>query len=351
MDVTMKLSVKRIKATAAAAAAVAAAATLTACGSSGSGTISSSSGSSKQITTVTLGIAGVAGVNWLHAIVSDDPSICAPYGVKVKESLLSPTAIAAAMQNGSIDFYAGGNLLLPMAKGIVTDAKVIASLGAVPASLAGIWAGPKYASATQLSGTTMGASSASSPTKLNATPLLAAKGVKSVSFDYLGTTSTLLTALAAGRISATWQLGPLPSVNQQAGDHLLIPQSADPSTLYSLDAWLTGNTNFMSANPSATTGLLECYAHVLQTARSASSSAVAPLQAAVGKYLGNPAYAKQLWPAFPKAAAVQPVNDAKITDLEKSIDSQMTSGTVSKSTVQGLVQNKWMSKVSAVSPG
>lgn len=329
-------------------------AALAACSSSSSSGSSGSSGGSQasgKVTDVAFGYSNANINNWASAQLAYDPGYCAKYGVKVSAQILNTTAYTPAIDTDQVNFvFASGNILTAMAKGVVHNEKVIASLGLnAPAGVYGIWATPQITSVSQLKGKTFAASSATSPSHLGAVALIKHAGISDsqANFTYVGSNSALDAALAHGTVSAAWNNGPLPAANAQAKDHIVLPLSTDPSLEVINGYYMVGNANFMKAHPAATKGVLECLAAATKAGRSDNPAVLSQEQANLAKHVGNLAFAKEAWPEYPVSAAVMPMDAANVTNLQKSLSIQLGKD-VPTATVQQMVDTSRMQGVTAV---
>jgi ABC-type nitrate/sulfonate/bicarbonate transport system substrate-binding protein len=328
---------------------------LAACSSSSSSSAAGGSAtggsSSKTITNVVFGYSNANLNNWASTRMDEDPSYCAPYGVKVTPEILNTTAYTPAIDSNQVNFvFASGNVLVAMAKGVVHNEKVVAYLGLnAPAEVYGIWAGPQITSASQLIGKTIGASSATSPGHIGGVALIEHAGLSSSQFTYtyLGTNGALLAALAHGTIAAAWNNGPLPAANIAAGDHIVIPLSSDPAVQPINGFYMVGNSAWMAAHPAATKGVMECLAASTKGGRSNDPAVLSVYQAMLGQQLGSVALAAKAWPEYPISAGVLPMTGSNVNDLQTSMSLQLGK-TVPLSTIQGMINTAAMQGVTPV---
>lgn len=326
---------------------------LAACSSSSSSAGGSTAGgsSSKTITNVVFGYSNANLNNWASTRMDEDPSYCAPYGVKVTPEILNTTAYTPAIDTDQVNFvFASGNVLVAMAKGVVHSEKVVAYLGLnAPAEVYGMWAGPKVTSASQLSGQTIGASSVTSPGHIGGVALLKAAGLSASQYHYtyLGTNGALLAALAHGTIAAAWNNGPLPAANVAAGDHIVIPLSIAPSVQPINGFYMVGNSAFMAAHPAATKGVMECLAAATKGGRSDDPSVLSTYQTMLAKQVGTVALAAKAWPEYPISAGLLPMTGQAVTDLQTSMTLQLGK-TVPTSTITEMINTTAMSGVTPV---
>jgi ABC-type nitrate/sulfonate/bicarbonate transport system substrate-binding protein len=337
----------------AAIAAIGLAGTLAACSSSSSSGAAAggSSASGKTITNVVFGYSNANLNNWASTRMDEDPSYCAPYGVRVTSEILNTTAYTPAIDTDQVNFvFASGNVMDAMAKGTVHNEKVIAYLGLnAPAEVYGMWAGPQITSASQLNGKTIGASSVTSPGHIGGVALLQSAGLSpsQYNYTYLGTNGALLAALAHGTIAAAWNNGPLPAANTAAGDHIVIPLSSDPSVQPINGFYMVGNTAWMAAHPAATKGVMQCLAAATKGGRSDDPAVLSTYQSMLAKQVGTVALAAKAWPEYPISAGLLPMTGSAVTNLQQSMTLQLGKS-VPLSTITGMISTTAMQGVTPV---
>lgn len=293
---------------------VAATAVLAACSSGGGATSSGSSGSSGSVTTVTVAASAFIG-QVAEQIPALDPSICAPYGIKLNLVSVNDAAAAAGLENGSIQFGYFTSVLGSISQGQAPGVVVLAYGGRAPTNAGGIWGPPSITSPSQLVGKSLDGL-AGGPDALN-TLLMNSVGIKSSQYSVVqfGQITAYFDAPTTGKVDAAWDVAPLPPSWVAAKFHNIIPLTAADG--YTQDMWITASKSYATAHPAVVENFLRCWAAGLKAGRSTSASTRSTLAAAIAKYdLISQSEALQVLSAYPQADALETPNN--ITEAVKS---------------------------------
>jgi ABC-type nitrate/sulfonate/bicarbonate transport system substrate-binding protein len=258
-----------------AAAAVSAALAVSGCGSSAGSSASTSSGSG-SLTTIRLSNTLIAG-DEIPLVYGDSINIWKKYGIKLVEQDVSTSIQYTSLGAGQADIATG------------SPGSIEAAMGGAPVKLVG-QIGPDYiqmlaqksiADVSRLRGTTLGSSAPGSVTAGIIRTYLGENGLKPTDYKlsyFSGSFPAVLTALIAGRISATTVGYPF-IAKAMAGNPSLHPVATISSTPIGILGGnvMTVNTNWAASHQAALHKFIQAWNAATKASQDNRGAAIAAL--------------------------------------------------------------------------
>jgi ABC-type nitrate/sulfonate/bicarbonate transport system substrate-binding protein len=266
--------------------------------------------SAASLTTVSLAVPDVL-VQWPTEYYMGKSNVCAPYGLKVNVTTSTPTASAAGLASGSLDFIIGGEqVIVPTVQGI-SDNVLLGDAGTFPGN--GLYAVKTIPSLAALKaqikkGTipTVGATTPGGFAGLVPTLMLEHDGFKENSqfkVAYLGSSTASVAAQIAGRVQLSDQSPPVTPQMTTAGIHEI--QTLESTGLgYLFENFLSAKRSYVEAHPTVVKSFIQCFGAAVKGVRTNHLQAAKAMATFVPSGL---AYSESAIPLQADAATLMPV--------------------------------------------
>jgi ABC-type nitrate/sulfonate/bicarbonate transport system substrate-binding protein len=228
-------------------------------GTTPAGGASTSSSAPVSITTVTYGTTAPVASYLPIWMAQEVPSICAPFGIKVKTVALNHDAGITAAISKSVDFSetSDGSIL----QAGVKASKSIVAIALTGPKASGIFGAADIKTLADFKGKTLSATSIGSTSDIHIRLAMKDAGLSRNDYKVVYTTSQqAMTSLAVtGHASGFPLVPPLPPAIDGHGFHQLQgnPPAGTPDALVSADGIIT-NPDWAKSHASVVTGLIKC---------------------------------------------------------------------------------------------
>lgn len=274
------------------------------------------------LTSVTVAVPDAI-MQWPVEFYMGQTNVCAPYGLKVKTEVTTPTAQSAAITSGGIQFVVGGSQVWEAPLKGVNTVRLVADAGTFPKT--GIAAVKSIKSLADLhhlvsTGHTflVGATTPGGLAELTPVLMLEHDGFKmgkDFSVVYLGQVSATYAAFAGDRYQIGSSNFPPVPVLSSAGVHTLQLLSSIPSLRPLFENFIGVTSSYLSSHGPVVENFLKCFKTAAQDVRLPSHRA--ELVKAEGQYVAeSPSYiSKWLGQVVPTTSEIIPTKVSTLVTL------------------------------------